>query len=238
MEMLGERIFRVIVNIFCVVTLVAIMRRDDCDFMDVRVGGKTEHPYFFKNFPCQKLPKYLDDFYVFKLSYHLYELGYTLVKQRSRPDFPEYVLHHFMTWSLIFFSYSLNKIPIGAAVMILHDITDLTTTIFKLTVDITPILIQALSYGTLLVTWVYFRLWYFPLHVIGRILEECYEDQICAHTNYSYMTMLTAFLSILVCLHLFWFYLMIKGLYKRARSKKSFKDGVSLAGTTNETSND
>ncbi len=78
---------------------------------------------------------------MFKLSYHLYELIYTVILHRKRPDFPEYFFHHLMTWSLIFFSYSLNTVPIGAAVMILHDVTDLAVTIFKLTVDITPVLI-------------------------------------------------------------------------------------------------
>ncbi len=139
--MLGERIYKLMINLFCVLSIFLIMRREDCDFMDIRVGGRTERPLYFKNYPCQKLPAYLDEFYLFKLAYHLYELGYTMLKQRQRPDFPEYMLHHFMTWALIFFSYSVNMIPIGAAVMILHDVTDLTVTIFKLTIDVTSIYI-------------------------------------------------------------------------------------------------
>ena len=39
--MLGERIFKLIINIGCVSSLVLIMSRDDCDFMDVRTGGRT-----------------------------------------------------------------------------------------------------------------------------------------------------------------------------------------------------
>jgi hypothetical protein len=136
--MLGERVFRLFVNIGCVAFLLKVMHQDDCDFMDVRIGGSSQRALFFADFPCQKIPKYLDSFYVFKISYHLYELGYTIVKQRNRSDFPEYVLHHLMTWSLIFFSYSLNMLPVGAAVMVLHDITDLAVTLFKLTTDITP----------------------------------------------------------------------------------------------------
>lgn len=38
-EMLGERIFKLVINVFCVVSLVLIMNRDDCDFFDVRIGG-------------------------------------------------------------------------------------------------------------------------------------------------------------------------------------------------------
>jgi hypothetical protein len=48
------------------------------------------------------------------------------------------MLHHFLTFTLILFSYVVNYLPVGAAVMILHDVTDLTTTIFKLFCDVTP----------------------------------------------------------------------------------------------------
>lgn len=62
-----------------------------------------------------------------------------MLVDRKRPDFPEYALHHFLTFTLILFSYVLNYLPIGAAVMVLHDVTDLGASIFKLTIDVTPI---------------------------------------------------------------------------------------------------
>lgn len=37
--MLGERVFRLFVNIGCVTFLLKVMHQDDCDFMDVRIGG-------------------------------------------------------------------------------------------------------------------------------------------------------------------------------------------------------
>lgn len=104
-------------------------------------------PIYYHNYPCISYPHYLDDFYVFKLSYHLYELFYSVVFQRKRSDFPEYFFHHLMTWSLIFFSYTLNMLPMGSIVMLVHDITDLTVTIFKLTVDIVPLWIQWITYS-------------------------------------------------------------------------------------------
>jgi hypothetical protein len=174
-NMLGERIFKWIISLFCISSLYKIMLQEDCDFLDVRVGGRISRPLYYNNYPCQHIPAYLDGFYVFKLTYHLYELGYTILKQRSRSDFPEYVLHHLMTWSLIFFSYSLNMLPIGAAVMILHDLTDFAVTMFKITVDITPFFVQVSFYISMIVSWVYLRLWYFPVHVIYRLHEECYD---------------------------------------------------------------
>jgi ceramide synthetase len=176
--MLGERVFKLIISLFCISSLYKIMLQDDCDFLDVRVGGRISRALYYNNYPCQKIPPYLDGFYVFKLSYHLYELGYTILKQRSRSDFPEYMLHHLMTWSLIFFSYSLNMLPIGAAVMILHDLTDFAVTMFKITIDVTPFFVQTFFYATMICSWVYLRLWYFPVHVIYRLHEECY-DQPC-----------------------------------------------------------
>ena len=80
-----------------------------------------------------------------------------------------------MTWALIFFSYAFNMLPIGAAVMILHDVTDLNVTFFKLTIDVTHVVIQLSVYGSMLITWIYLRLWYFPCYVIWRLYEECYE---------------------------------------------------------------
>ena len=50
--------------------------------------------------------------------------------------------------------------------MLVHDITDLAVTMFKLTVDITPLFITLFFYFTMLVSWVYFRLWFFPVHII------------------------------------------------------------------------
>ncbi len=56
--------------------------------------------------------------------------------------------------------------------MFSHDVTDLTTTIFKLVCDVTPDVIQILAYLLMTIAWAYFRLWYFPFHVIGRMIEE------------------------------------------------------------------
>ena len=38
-HMLGERVFKLIINVFCVGSLLKIMMQPDCDFMDIRVGG-------------------------------------------------------------------------------------------------------------------------------------------------------------------------------------------------------
>ena len=93
--------------------------------------------------------------------------------------------------------------------MLVHDVTDLAVTIFKLTIDITPIYIQGASYGGMLIAWMYFRLWFFPVYLIYGLYWECYGDKVCANVNYSMLNMLFAFICGLLCLHVFWFYLMV-----------------------------
>ncbi len=105
-QMMGERVFKITVNLLFLVILFKIMSGDDCEFFDVRIGGRVEHPLYFANHPCQKIPLYLDSFYIVKMAYHCYELLSTLAFDMKRPDFPEYMLHHFLTFALILFSYS------------------------------------------------------------------------------------------------------------------------------------
>ena len=163
----------------------------------------------------------------------MYELFYSVIFQRSRSDFPEYFLHHLMTWSLIFFSYSLNMLPMGSIVMLVHDVTDLTVTLFKLTVDVTHFIVQIITYASLLSSWIYFRIWFFPCYIIYKLYEECYgPGKVCKNVNYSMLNMMFAFISGLACLHVFWLYLLLKGLFGRLKSK-NWKDEVSIGSSVN-----
>jgi hypothetical protein len=122
--------------------------------------------------------------------------------------------------------------------MLIHDVTDLSVTLFKLTIDVTHIYIQGFIYGLMLVSWVYFRLWFFPRNIIYRLYAECYSGQYsCPNVNFSMLNMLFAFISGLLCLHIFWFYLMVQGLFRRCRSKKGFVNHVSISGSVNRDTN-
>jgi hypothetical protein len=84
----------------------------------------------------------------------------------------------------------------------------------------------------MLVSWAYFRLYFFPVHVIKRIYEESQDWRGLIPMNFNSVAMLSGFLSVLFCLHLFWFYLMLKGIIKRL-SKKDYKNDVSLQNNEN-----
>jgi ceramide synthetase len=171
-EMLGERVWRLVIYVASVALLYKILLQEDCDYLSTSLGGTATEPRYFTNYPCISRPYFLDDFYIFKLSYHLYELCYCLSFQRARADFPEYILHHLVTWALIFFSYTMNMTSMGAVVMLVHDLSDLAVTLFKLTVDITPLVIEVASYLTMVISWFYLRLWFFPANIILKFYYE------------------------------------------------------------------
>lgn len=184
------------------------MLDEECLYLDKKLGGRREDPSYFQNFPCQPIPKFLDDFYVFRMSMHFFELVRTVIFDRQRSDFYEYFLHHLLTETLIFFSYSLNLLPVGASIMLLHDLTDLSVSLFKLTCDNTPPHVHLFFYFVMLFSWLYIRIWYFPFHVITRIIHDIknwhydpYDDGIAF--------MFVVFLIALTCMHVFWLKIMI-----------------------------
>lgn len=162
--MLSERVHKLF--IYTVTTLMLFYILKNSDFLHVYLQGNKPNPNYFNNYPCTKLPNYLDDFYVMKLAYHGYEMVYTLLFQRHRRDFPEYILHHTVTLFLISFSYSLNFLNIGAVIMLLHDYSDIILSIFKLTVDTTSAIVQYIAYAIMLSNWIFTRHYFFVVWII------------------------------------------------------------------------
>jgi very-long-chain ceramide synthase len=131
--------------------------------------GDQDYPRYFQNYPCPTIPKYLDDFYVIKLAFHIFEIVYVLIFHINRRDLSEFVLHHFVTIMLVVFSYSMNYLPIGSVIMLAHDLPDVFLNIFRICMDTTGVFMIILSYSGMLFSWIYFRLYVFPVWVIGVI---------------------------------------------------------------------
>lgn len=56
-QMLGDRIFKLVINVTCVALLYKILLQEDCDFLSVWLGGKAEKaPLYFKGYPCLNVP--------------------------------------------------------------------------------------------------------------------------------------------------------------------------------------
>ena len=66
----------------------------------------------------------------------------------------------------------------------------------------------------MILPWLYLRLWFFPVHVIWRVVEECstWPEKTF---NWHFITFQQGFLIVLACMHIFWLYIMIKGFIRR-----------------------
>jgi hypothetical protein len=145
------------------------------------------------------------------------------------------MLHHSLTAVLIYFSYVLHLLPIGAVVMLVHDVTDLSVSVFKVLVDVTHYVIQFSAYFQMLFLWMYLRLYYFPVHIIGTIIGEIREWPDETYHQYFAVT-IVIFLMGLALMHVFWFYVMLKGIYSRVK-KIDWRETISMESKVNRGAN-
>ena len=165
-KMMAERIYRFF--LYLGFTLFGLWILKQGSFLHRYLLGNSTNPQYFVNYPCQPLPKYLDDFYIIKFSYHVFEIINVLGFHRSRRDFSENLLHHIVTIVLVGYSYVTNVIPIGGSIMLIMDASDVFVSIFKLTVDAYERFTLP-SFLVMLFTWIYFRIWFFPVYLIYEL---------------------------------------------------------------------
>jgi len=113
----------------------------------------------------------LDDFYIIKFSYHVYEIINASLFHRDRRDFSEFLLHHIVTITMVGYSYATNVIPIGGPIMLVMDASDVLVAVFKLTVDAYDKW-QLPVFLSMIFGWIYFRLWFFPVYLITEIWTQ------------------------------------------------------------------
>jgi hypothetical protein len=110
--------------------------------------------------------------------------------------------------------------PVGAAIMLVHDASDLPVTIGKLVFDNTPTYVEVISFLVMITCWIFTRLYMFPFHLVLRLLEECYFGEKISGMNYDVLNMMVAFLCGLVCMHTYWTILMFKAVFRKSKNPK------------------
>jgi hypothetical protein len=126
----------------------------------------------------------------------------------KRSDFWEMFIHHLCTIYLVSYSYLSNKMRIGIWVLLVHDLSDVFLELAKLTkymdLKVLPDIIFVLFALSFLVT----RLIIFP----GRVIHSCFADY--WETSEKGFHSLVYFLCVLVCLHCYWMFLILRMIYK------------------------
>lgn len=93
------------------------------------------------------------------MGYHLYNLVYHIIYKTSNPTYMEMLLHHLVTWLLIFYSYNVNLSNFGFAMMMIHDIGDFCMNNAKVCRDLKLFKgwVLDILYASIVITFLYLR---------------------------------------------------------------------------------
>jgi ABC-type multidrug transport system fused ATPase/permease subunit len=181
--------------------------------------------YYFIGFPhtnTESTAFYL--FYLFQMGYYisalLYELNIVRNERVGHTDHYIMILHHTVTITLIWFSYAIGYTRIGAIVFILHDCSDIilelskATHYVKLTIFGSPA--KNFLFPVFAFTFFITRLVLYPL----RVLVPAYFEVTQVIPDAPYVMLFNVFLWTLEAMHLFWFYLILRIVYRALAVKQ------------------
>lgn len=178
------------------------------DFMDIFKDGMPGQLFFYK-------PEYFDIYYLTTLAFVILDLYYLIFVNERQSDYVLMLLHHVCTISLVSYSFLTNGSHVGVIVFYLHDLTDVFVSITRITIltDMNDT-IKSITAGTLLISFVYFR-----LVVFGKYI---YQTLMYLNDWHIFNIILWPFLCLLYFMHIYWVY----SIAKRLSSKKLEDVGI------------
>ncbi|XP_042549666.1 ceramide synthase 4 [Dipodomys spectabilis] len=173
----------------------------------------------WENHPNQTLQPELYWWYLLELSFYI-SLLITLPFDIKRKDFKEQVIHHFVTITLISFSYCSNLLRIGTLVLLLHDSADYLLEVGKM--------LSYAGFGSACTAlffvfssvFFYTRLIIFPTKILYTTLFDSVENSGPFFGYYFFNTLLI----MLQVLHVYWFCLILRMIYNVLRKGQLGKD--------------
>lgn len=168
--------------------------------------------------------------YMVMMGYYLSELIVTF-KETNRPDFLEMLLHHFVTVSLVGLSFVCDFMRLGSLVILTHGVTDVSIYASKLFVDTPYTSLIMATYGSLVVSFFYFRLYVFPFCILKSSWVDAKKHLSPLETEVAW-PFFNGFLSILYLLHVYWYCLVLRSgfiLFKTGQAKDMVANLSSMA---------
>jgi len=102
---------------------------------------------------------YIEYFYPIQMGYHFHNLIFHTICRTHKATYIEMILHHYLTWTLIFFSYFTSFEAFGLTVLMCHDIGDFVMNTAKIVRDLQLMSGWRLDvyYAFVLISWGYPR---------------------------------------------------------------------------------
>ena len=185
----------------------------DAFFLNWKLGGSGNVDLMFLDFPYQPTLSfpYIRPYIMIQLGYHLFSL-ISHLSSKPRNDFMEMLLHHTMTVLLISLAYFMNYTAMSHLVLFTHDFGDIFCYFSKLFVDTKYKSVAIALAPGILFSWGYMRLYVFPVDLIRvAVYENPKYEEIYG------ITVLGGMLHFLLCLHVYWYLLFLKMVWRAVR---------------------
>lgn len=194
-----------------------------------------ETKYMWIEFPNHPLSSMLRLYYIIQFCYYLQQsLVLFVFKDYKKSDFREVAIHHVVTLTLIFVSYYVHLHRLGAAIMLVHDVSDIFLHLAKFFRYIH--MEQSTNASFVIFAFVFFvtRILIFP-----QILYAIWWEPQLYHDVSQFQTLILfgkTFLGALQLLHVNWFYIIVKMIVQSIRNKGVEGDDRSDEGENDEQS--
>ena len=189
-----------------------------------------EYPWIFTNtkalegYPNEQNLKYAFDlklYYIIYFGYYVFRTISSTFFEKKLNDFVPLFIHHLATIFLIVYSYHCGFLRIGIQTLLIHEPADLALQTSKCIAYISKNpYIRIGLFIWIFIVWISTRLILFPYICI----IPGYNHTINGGNNHVSSGILTGFLLILWCLHLYWFWLLIKAALNTIGKGKTFDD--------------
>jgi len=167
----------------------------------------------WRGWPNIVLSPMMKYFYLVQLGFYIHSAYTHVAFEVKRSDWWPLMLHHLVTIWLIYFSYSARFAKIGILVLMCHDVNDIFLEAGKLTVYTKIKRGQTVLFVLgIMGSWLVSRLSIYPLMVIysSSFESACHV----AVDIFPFWFGFNVSLTFLLCLHIYWFGLMIKVAYR------------------------
>lgn len=181
--------------------------KDDPSFFKM-VGGSGRFENSFIDYPyLQRTNPHLKTYMLTSAAYYL-KVTIQHVFGPRRNDFVEILLHHFLAFYLLAWSFFLNDWEHGVIIVWLHYLNDALVALLRITIEIHPVT-GMLVHCANIVVWIYNRLVAFPY-----VIYKVWNFEAFRPGGMRYVCLL---LACLVMLHIHWIILLINILIKYGR---------------------
>jgi len=128
--------------------------------------------HFWQDYPYWKITGFMKTFYLLQFSYWLQQFLILVLRlEKPRKDFRELVIHHIVTLWLIGWSYLINLTPIGNAVFITMDVSDIFLALAKTLNYLKLEKISVVAFVWFIGVWTYGR-HYLNLYILSSVYYE------------------------------------------------------------------